>query len=53
MMFLKTVLTIVFFGLIMWLVNTYVPMPEVMKTIVNIVIVLGTIAYLMRIFSVI
>jgi len=53
MMFLKTVLTIVFFGLIMWLVNTYVPMPGVMITIINIVIVLGTIAYLMRIFSVI
>ena len=52
-MSLITVLIIlVVAGLLLWLVNTYIPMDHKIKTIFNIVVVIVVIVWLLKIFGV-
>lgn len=52
-MSLITVLIIlVVAGLLLWLVNTYIPMDRKIKTIFNIVVVIVVIVWLLKIFGV-
>ncbi len=41
-------ITLVVVGIILWLVNTYIPMDGKIKTIINIVVVIAVIIYLLR-----
>jgi hypothetical protein len=51
-MSLITVLIIlVVAGLLLWLVNTYIPMDHKIKTIFNIVVVIVVIVWLLKIFG--
>ena len=40
-------------GLLLWLVNTYIPMASPIKTILNVVVVLGVVLWLLSVFGVI
>ncbi len=43
---------LVVIGVILWLVNTYIPMAAPIKTIINIVVVLLVCVWLLRIFGI-
>ncbi len=43
---------LVIVGVILWLVNTYIPMAAPIKTIINIVVILLVCVWLLRIFGI-
>lgn len=45
------VLTLVVVGVLMWLINTYVPMAEGVRKLVNAVVVIVLVLWLLRIFG--
>lgn len=48
---LPIIITLVVIGVILWLVNTYIPMDQKIKTILNIVIVILVILWLLNLFG--
>lgn len=52
MSFIQLIIGIVVVGLILWLVNTYIPMQAGVKKILNIVIIVALIIYLLGAFGV-
>jgi hypothetical protein len=47
----QLVILIVVIGVILWLVNTYIPMDAKIKTILNIVVVVVVVLWLLRVFG--
>jgi len=45
------VLVLVVIGVLLWLINTYIPMAGSIKTILNVVVVICVILWLLRIFG--
>jgi hypothetical protein len=52
MPFMNVILTLVFVGVLLWLVNTYLPMDGKIKSILNAVIVIAVIFWLLNVFGV-
>jgi hypothetical protein len=50
---LNVVLTLVVIGVILWLINTYIPMQATIKKILNIVVVIVVILWLLYGFGII
>jgi hypothetical protein len=50
---LSLILTIVVVGVLLWLINTYVPMQSTVKSILNIVVVILLIVWLLSAFGLI
>ncbi len=50
---LNVVLTLVVVGVILWLINTYIPMQSTIKSILNIVVVIAVILWLLYGFGII
>lgn len=50
---LTVVLTLIVVGVILWLINTYIPMQSTIKNIINIVVVIVVILWLLNGFGVI
>ncbi|MCX6248262.1 MAG: hypothetical protein NTW10_11045 [Bacteroidetes bacterium] len=50
---LTILIVLVVAGLILWLVNTYIPMDHKIKTILNVVVVVIVIIWLLKVFGVI
>jgi hypothetical protein len=50
---LTILIVLVVAGLILWLVNTYIPMDHKIKTIFNFVVVIVVIVWLLKVFGVI
>lgn len=48
----QLVITLVVIGVLLWLVNTYIPMDAKIKNIVNIVVVIGVVLWLLNVFGV-
>jgi len=48
---LTILIVLVVTGLILWLVNTYIPMDHKIKTIFNVVVVIVVIVWLLKIFG--
>lgn len=46
------VLTLVIVGVLLWLLNNYVPMDSKIKTIINVVVVIVVIVWLLQAFGV-
>ncbi|RPH75283.1 MAG: hypothetical protein EHM88_21450 [Candidatus Rokuibacteriota bacterium] len=46
------VLTLVIVGVLLWLLNNYVPMDSKIKTIINIVVVIVVVVWLLQAFGV-
>ena len=45
-------ITLIVVGVLLWLVNTYIPMDAKIKMIINIVVVIAVIIWLLRVFGV-
>jgi hypothetical protein len=46
------VLTLVIVGVVLWLINNYVPMDSKIKTIVNVVVVVAVVIWLLQVFGI-
>ena len=53
MTLLTLILTIVLVGVLLWLINTYVPMQATVKNILNIVVVIVLIIWILNAFGVV
>ena len=51
-MILNLIITLVILGVILWLLNSYAPIPRKVKTILNVVIVIVALIWLLRVFGV-
>lgn len=51
-MLINIIITLIVVGLLLWLVNNYLPMDGKIKSILNIVIVIAVILWLVRSFGV-
>lgn len=49
---LTVVLVLIVAGVLLWLVNTYIPMDRTIKTILNVVVVIVVIIWLLKAFGV-
>jgi hypothetical protein len=52
MSLISVVLTLVVVGVVLWLINTYVPMDGKIKTILNVVVVIAVLLWLLKGFGV-
>jgi hypothetical protein len=50
---INLVVVLVVVGVILWLVNNYIPMDGKIKNIINIVVVIGVLLWLLQVFGVI
>lgn len=46
------VVTLIVVGVLLWLVNTYIPMAAPIKTIINVVVVIFIVIWLLHVFGV-
>lgn len=53
MLLLNLIIILVAIGVIMWLINTYIPMSETIKKILNVVVIIAIIIWLLGIFGII
>ena len=49
---LTILLVLIFAGILLWLVNQYIPMDSKIKTILNIVVVVLIVVWLLKVFGV-
>lgn len=49
---INVVIALIVAGVLLWLVNTYIPMDAKIKQILNIVVVIAVILYLLSVFGV-
>jgi len=49
---MTVILTLVVIGVLLWLVNTYIPMDAKIKQILNIVAVIATVVWVVNVFGV-
>jgi len=49
---LNVVIVLIVVGVLLWLVNTYIPMDGKIKNILNVVVVIGVVIWLLRAFGV-
>jgi hypothetical protein len=49
---LNVLLVLVVAGVILWLVNTYIPMDAKIKGLLNIVVVIAVVLWLLRVFGI-
>ncbi|MBU0724093.1 MAG: hypothetical protein KJ904_01180 [Alphaproteobacteria bacterium] len=52
MSIISLILTLVIIGVILWAVNTYIPMDRKIKSILNVVVVILVILWLLNVFGV-
>jgi len=52
MNFIHVVLILICIGVVLWLVNRFIPMDRKIKMIINIVVVLAVIVWLLNVFGV-
>ena len=50
---INLIIILVVVGVILWLINTYIPMDRKIKSILNIVVVIGVILWLLTVFGII
>ena len=49
---LTVLIVLIVAGILLWLVNTYIPMDHKIKTILNVVVVIVVIVWLLKLFGV-
>lgn len=52
MSLITIIVTLAIVGVILWLVNMYIPMPDSIKKIINIVAIIAIILWLLNVFGV-
>lgn len=53
MSLIMVVLVLIIIGVLLWLINTYIPMAGAIKTILNVVVVICVIIWLLSVFGLI
>ena len=51
-MLINVIISLVVVGVLLWLINTYLPMDAKIKSILNVVIVIAVVIWLLRSFGV-
>lgn len=51
MSLVSLVITLIVVGVLLWLVNTYIPMDSKIKTILNVVVVIAVVLWLLQAFG--
>ena len=46
------IVTLIIIGVLLWLANTYIPMDQKIKTILNVVVIICVIIWLLNVFGV-
>jgi hypothetical protein len=49
---INLVIVLIVVGVLLWLVNTYIPMDQKIKSILNIVIVIAVVLWLLQVFGI-
>ncbi|WP_353483356.1 Thivi_2564 family membrane protein [Haliscomenobacter sp.] len=49
---INVIIALIVVGVILWLINTYIPMDRKIKSLLNIVVVIFTVLWLLRAFGV-
>jgi len=49
--FLNLIALIIIFGVVLWLINAFIPMPGAIKSLLNIVVLLVLIVYVLQFFG--
>jgi hypothetical protein len=49
---ISVVIVLIVVGVLLWLVNTYIPMDNKIKTIINVVVVIAVVLWLLNVFGV-
>ena len=49
---ISIVIILIVVGVLLWLVNTYIPMDQKIKTIINVVVVIAVVLWLLNVFGV-
>jgi hypothetical protein len=52
MTLISLVITLIVVGVLLWLVNTYVPMDDKIKNILNVVVIIAVVLFLLQAFGV-
>jgi hypothetical protein len=52
MSLLTILLVLIVVGILLWLVNTYIPMDSKIKTILNVVVVIVIIVWILKVFGI-
>lgn len=50
---LNLILLIVIFGVVMWAINVFIPMPAAIKSLLNVFVLIILIIYILQFFSII
>ena len=50
---INLIITLIIVGVLLWLVNTYIPMDRKIRKILNIVVVIGVVLWLLQVFGII
>ena len=48
---INLVVTLIVVGVLLWAVNTYIPMDRKIKSIINVVVVIAVVLWLLRVFG--
>jgi Flp pilus assembly protein TadB len=48
---IQLVIVLVVVGVILWVINRYIPMPSTIKRILNVVVIIGVIIWLLSVFG--
>ncbi|MCC6860594.1 MAG: hypothetical protein IT158_18650 [Bryobacterales bacterium] len=51
MSLLSIVLVLIVIGVVLWLINTFIPMAGSIKTILNVVVVIAVVVWLLQVFG--
>ena len=49
---ITVVVTLIIVGLVLWLINRFIPMASSIKSILNVVVIIAVIIWLLRVFGV-
>ena len=49
---LSLIITLIVIGVLLWLVNTYIPMDGKIKNVLNVVVIICVVLYLLSVFGV-
>jgi hypothetical protein len=52
MSLISLVVVLIVVGVLLWLVNSYIPMDDKIKTILNVVVVIAVVLWLLQVFGV-
>lgn len=48
---INLVLTLIVIGVLLWLINTFIPMDQKIKTVINVVVIIAVVLWLLSVFG--